>query len=92
VEYVDAGPVLERLAGDDAGCVGAGKREFAGIGLGIGDQLLTFCAGMLGCITSINVKLPIRVTGVKSLIGSYGTFFIMNGTADSGELVAIRSV
>ena len=29
-----------------------------------------FFAGILGCTTSISVKLPTRVIGVKSLTGS----------------------
>ena len=40
MQHVDFGPMHERLAGDDAGGVGAGKRQLAGIGLGIFDQLL----------------------------------------------------
>ena len=48
--------------------------------------------GRLGFTTSISVKLPTRVTGVKSFTGSKLTFFIRNGGVESGELVAISSV
>ena len=40
MQNVEFGPVLERLAGHDSGGVAAGKGQFAGIGLGVFDQLL----------------------------------------------------
>src|SRR3954467_3205114 len=42
---VDAGPGLERFAGHHAGCVAARKRQLAGMGLGVGDQLRNGCRG-----------------------------------------------
>src|SRR5262249_5750004 len=63
-----------------------------GLGLAYSINSLTVLTGKLGFTTSISVKLPTRVTAVKSLTGSWLTFFIRNGTAESGELVAINSV
>ena len=49
-------------------------------------------AGTPGFTTMKNVYRPTRLTGVKSASASYGSFFLRCGAAESGLLVARRSV
>jgi hypothetical protein len=63
VQLADFGPFRQRVAANAAGGAATGERRVAGIGPPIVDQLLKRMNGF-------SVKLPTRVTGTKSLIGS----------------------
>ena len=81
-EVVEAGELLEQLAGEVAHGAGSGGAvgELAGIGLGVGDELLAaFFAGTDACTTIEVVETARMAIGTKSLAASYGTFGMVIG-------------
>ncbi|MNJ01433.1 hypothetical protein D3C73_1610650 [compost metagenome] len=52
----------------------------------------TVFQGRFGFTTRRKGRLPPRAIGVKSLTGSYGTFFISHGAAECEVLVVTNSV